>query len=72
MKFLLVGIIRVTVRVVFYRPKKVLWPLFHYILWDNATDGSMENKNWVEYHAVNKKFAEEILKIYQPGDISIY
>ena len=44
---------------------KVLWPLFHYfprlisfdeILWDN-------------YREVNRMFAEEVLKKYQPGDV---
>jgi trehalose 6-phosphate synthase/phosphatase len=49
--------------------KSTLWPLFHYVLWDHATDGTAENKNWYNYVNVNKAFAAEILKIYQPGDI---
>lgn len=47
----------------------VLWPLFHYILWDEATDGRVEKKNWDDYVFVNQQFADAILEQYQPGDI---
>ncbi|KAG0343445.1 hypothetical protein BG005_002421 [Podila minutissima] len=49
--------------------KTVLWPLFHYILWDEATDGRVEKKNWDDYVFVNQQFADAIVEQYQPGDI---
>ncbi|KAF9188721.1 threalose-6-phosphate phosphatase [Haplosporangium sp. Z 767] len=49
--------------------KSVLWPLFHYILWDEATDGRLEKKNWDDYVFVNQQFADAIAEQYQPGDI---
>ncbi|KAG0350160.1 threalose-6-phosphate phosphatase [Podila minutissima] len=49
--------------------KTVLWPLFHYILWDEATDGRIEKKNWDDYVFVNQQFADAIVEQYQPGDI---
>lgn len=48
----------------------VLWPLFHYILWDEATDGREERRNWEDYVFVNQKFADAIVEQYQTGDIS--
>lgn len=48
--------------------KSELWPLFHYILWDNATDGRIEAQTWRDYVSVNRSFAEAILKTYEPGD----
>ena len=50
--------------------KNELWPLFHYILWDNATDGQVEGKNWNFYKEMNEAFALQICKIYEPGDMS--
>ncbi|KAF9583769.1 threalose-6-phosphate phosphatase [Lunasporangiospora selenospora] len=49
--------------------KTVLWPLFHYILWDEATDGRIEKKNWDDYVFVNQQFADAVLEQYQTGDI---
>ncbi|KAG0020363.1 hypothetical protein BGZ81_009371 [Podila clonocystis] len=49
--------------------KGVLWPLFHYILWDEATDGREEKRNWEDYVFVNQKFADAIVEQYQTGDI---
>ncbi|KAF9425240.1 threalose-6-phosphate phosphatase [Podila epigama] len=49
--------------------QQVLWPLFHYILWDEATDGRMEKKNWDDYVFVNQQFADAIAEQYRPGDI---
>jgi len=48
----------------------VLWPLLHYVLW-NETDGREERAWWNEYVTLNKKFAEKIIELYKPGDISI-
>ncbi|KAG0315061.1 threalose-6-phosphate phosphatase [Dissophora globulifera] len=49
--------------------KSVLWPLFHYILWDEATDGRTEKKNWEDYVFVNQQFADTVVEQYQAGDI---
>ncbi|KAG0065936.1 threalose-6-phosphate phosphatase [Linnemannia elongata] len=49
--------------------KTVLWPLFHYLLWDEATDGRQEKKNWDDYVFVNQQFADAIVEQYQPGDV---
>ncbi|KAK3814090.1 MAG: glycosyltransferase family 20-domain-containing protein [Benniella sp.] len=49
--------------------KSVLWPLFHYLLWEEATDGRIEKKNWEDYVFVNQQFADAIVEQYQPGDI---
>ncbi len=48
-----------------------LWPLFHYILWDNATDGQVEAENWGYNKEMNEAFAKEIFDVYEPGDISM-
>lgn len=44
---------------------KVIWPLFHYFPSLTHYDPSY----WEAYGAVNKQFAERILRILQPGDI---
>ncbi|CAJ0637354.1 10966_t:CDS:10 [Entrophospora sp. SA101] len=49
--------------------KIVLWPLFHYILWDTATDGRIEALNWANYVKVNQRFADKIVEVYRPGDL---
>jgi trehalose-6-phosphate synthase len=49
--------------------KTELWPLFHYILWDNATDGQVEAKNYEAYRKANELFCKQILKVYQEGDL---
>ncbi|CAG8626495.1 2126_t:CDS:2, partial [Funneliformis mosseae] len=49
--------------------KYVLWPLFHYILWDTATDGRVEKTSWDQYVKVNKRFTDKIVEIYKPGDL---
>lgn len=48
----------------------VLWPLFHYVVLPNASDGRIEKKNWDDYKAVNVHFAQKIIENYRPGDIS--
>ena len=53
----------------FFSHFSVLWPLFHYILWDEATDGRIEKKNWDDYVFVNQQFADVIVEQYQTGDI---
>ncbi|KAF9438868.1 threalose-6-phosphate phosphatase [Entomortierella beljakovae] len=49
--------------------KSVLWPLFHYILWDEATDGRTEERSWDDYFLVNQQFADAIADQYQSGDV---
>jgi trehalose 6-phosphate synthase/phosphatase len=43
--------------------------LFHYILWDSATDGKVETANWGHYKTVNERFADTICDLYQQGDL---
>ncbi|KAG2208980.1 hypothetical protein INT47_011120 [Mucor saturninus] len=49
--------------------KTMLWPLLHYIIWNNATDGRLESKQWESYKAVNQRYADLASEIYQDGDI---
>jgi trehalose 6-phosphate synthase/phosphatase len=46
----------------------VLWPLFNYIIWNDATDGRIEKTQWNFYEAVNQKYADLIVEQYQTGD----
>lgn len=48
----------------------VLWPLLHYMIWNNATDGRLERKQWEAYATVNQLYADFVSEIYQEGDIS--
>lgn len=48
----------------------VLWPLFHYLIWNDATDGRLERKQWEAYAMVNRKYAELVCQHYREGDIS--
>ncbi|CAO3600646.1 unnamed protein product [Absidia cylindrospora] len=48
--------------------KTMLWPLFNYILWSDATDGRIERKQWEIYKAVNQKYADMVLKHYTEDD----
>lgn len=43
----------------------IIWPNFHYLL------GSVRYKtsSWDSYVEINQRFANEILKVYQPGDL---
>lgn len=50
----------------------VLWPLFHYLVWTNDSNGLAEKQYWEDYVAVNRQFAETIAAQYRPGDISKY
>ncbi|KAI8342575.1 glycosyltransferase family 20-domain-containing protein [Chlamydoabsidia padenii] len=46
--------------------KQVLWPLFHYVMWDENVD---ESKHWDDYVAVNQAFAQAVADNYEPGDL---
>ncbi len=49
----------------------MLWPLLHYMIWNNATDGRLESKQWEAYLNVNRKYADFVLKSYKHGDIGM-
>lgn len=49
----------------------VLWPLFHYVLWGEVTNGSAENQYWEDYVKVNQAFTDAIVSVYKPGDIGM-
>ncbi|CAO3623148.1 unnamed protein product [Cunninghamella blakesleeana] len=46
--------------------KKVLWPLFHYVMWDSDVD---EREYWDDYVRVNQLFANAIADQYEKGDL---
>lgn len=49
-----------------------LWPLFHYLLWqDSPVPTPSPDPMWMHYHATNKLFAERVAQIYKPGDLII-
>lgn len=48
----------------------MLWPLLHYIIWNDATDGRVESTQWEAYKAVNQQYADFVSELYQDGDIS--
>jgi trehalose 6-phosphate synthase/phosphatase len=43
----------------------VIWPLFHYLL-DRVP---LDANEWDTYYEVNRKFADEIARVHQPGDL---
>ena len=48
----------------------VLWPLFHYLLWqDVATEYASADEHYPAYEVVNLTFARRIAEIYRPGDL---
>ena len=50
---------------------QVLWPSLHYILPDRPKGTTRyESSSFAQYRAINERFAEEIVKVYEPGDIS--
>jgi len=44
----------------------VLWPLFHYLLDKVRLDAERE---WEVYRAVNRRFADEVVRCHRPGDL---
>lgn len=44
---------------------EILWPIFHYYA---STYSNYKQSNWEFYQQVNQKFADEVLKVAQPGD----
>ncbi|KAG8217002.1 glycosyltransferase family 20 protein [Butyriboletus roseoflavus] len=50
--------------------KTTLWPLFHYLLWqDVATEYASADAHWVHYERANQVFAERIASVLKPGDL---
>ncbi len=51
--------------------KATLWPLFHYLLWQdvNSERRAWEDYSWDAYYAANEAFAERIAKEYKQGDM---
>ncbi|KAF8727564.1 hypothetical protein AX14_007273, partial [Amanita brunnescens Koide BX004] len=50
--------------------KQTLWPLFHYLLWqDVVTEYSSADQHYPYYEAANAGFARKIAEVYRPGDL---
>ncbi|KAG9047433.1 threalose-6-phosphate phosphatase [Serendipita sp. 407] len=50
--------------------KTILWPLFHYLLWEDiATEVPSESKHWNAYVQANEAYAQKLAEIYRPGDL---
>jgi trehalose 6-phosphate synthase/phosphatase len=50
--------------------KQTLWPLFHYLLWqDVATEYASADTHYPYYESANAAFARRIADVYQPGDL---
>ncbi|KAI0782046.1 trehalose 6-phosphate phosphatase [Abortiporus biennis] len=50
--------------------KQTLWPLFHYLLWqDVATEYASADAHWPPYQTANEDFAKKLTEVYQPGDL---
>ncbi|KAG6815599.1 hypothetical protein H0H87_000265 [Tephrocybe sp. NHM501043] len=50
--------------------KQTLWPLFHYLLWqDVATEYASADSHYPYYESANAAFARKIAEVYQPGDL---
>jgi len=48
----------------------VLWPLFHYLLWqDVATEYASADSHYPYYESANAAFARKIAEVYRPGDL---
>ena len=53
-----------------YLTPKALWPLFHYLLWqDVASECASDDAEWQAYVLANTAFAEAVLSVYHPGDL---
>ena len=48
----------------------VLWPLFHYLLWQDAASESVNvDSDWQAYVAANEAYAEQVAAVHRPGDL---
>jgi hypothetical protein len=51
-----------------------LWPIFHYLLWQDVSPTSLSasfsaDEHWAPYEQANTAFARKIVDIYRPGDL---
>lgn len=51
-----------------------LWPLFHYLLWQDVSPTSLSasfsaDEHWAPYEQANTAFARKIMDVYRPGDL---
>lgn len=46
-----------------------LWPLFHYVLWEDSIGGAQESEQWCAYVRANEAFCDAVLSVWRPGDI---
>ncbi|KAI0000127.1 glycosyltransferase family 20 protein [Russula compacta] len=54
--------------------KQTLWPLFHYLLWQDVSPNSLSasfsaDEHWAPYEQANTTFARRIMDVYRPGDL---
>ncbi|KAI0035788.1 trehalose 6-phosphate phosphatase [Vararia minispora EC-137] len=54
--------------------KETLWPLFHYLLWQDVSPSHNSSSfsadtYWAPYEQANAAFARVIAEVYQPGDL---
>lgn len=49
--------------------RSCIWPLFHYVIWDNNIGNTNQTEDWSAYMEVNKAFCNAIMSIWQPGDL---
>ncbi|KAI0298635.1 trehalose 6-phosphate phosphatase [Multifurca ochricompacta] len=54
--------------------KQTLWPLFHYLLWQDVSPNSLSasfsaDEHWAPYEQANAAFARRIMDVYRPGDL---
>ncbi|KAG1748389.1 trehalose 6-phosphate phosphatase [Suillus paluster] len=50
--------------------KQTLWPLFHYLLWqDVATEHASADANYEYYEQANQAFTTRLASVLQPGDL---
>lgn len=52
--------------------KQILWPTFHYQVLDAHKSKAYESPSWLDYKAMNQAFADKIVAMYKPGDLSEY
>lgn len=45
-----------------------LWPILHYLVWDNPVQCKKILQDWKDYVRFNEAFAEKILEVYKAGD----
>ncbi|KAG0165723.1 threalose-6-phosphate phosphatase [Apophysomyces sp. BC1034] len=50
--------------------KTIMWPLFNYMVWSDATNGRAEQRHWETYAAVNQLYADHIVQNYRDGDVA--